>query len=101
LARKVVWTAASWADLEETADYIARDSKYYAAAFVQEVRDAARSLRQYADRGRIVPELGNPNIRELMVRNYRLVYKQSDDLVIILAFIHGARDLPSLWEKRT
>ncbi|HEX7342947.1 MAG TPA: type II toxin-antitoxin system RelE/ParE family toxin [bacterium] len=101
MARKVIWTAAAWVDLEETADYIAQDSMYYGAAFVREIRDAARSLRQFAKRGRIVPELGSPDIRELWVRSYRLVYKVSNDTVIILAFIHGARDLPSLWEKRT
>lgn len=44
MARKVKWTAAAWSDLEEAADYIARDSPNYAAALVREVREAARSL---------------------------------------------------------
>lgn len=44
MARKVKWTAAAWNDLEEAADYIARDSPNYAAALVREVREAARSL---------------------------------------------------------
>jgi len=37
---------------------IFRDSPYYAAAFVKEVRKAARSLNISSERGRVVPESG-------------------------------------------
>ena len=69
MARKVNWTQNAWNDLEETADFIAADSSFYAAAFVREVRDAARTLTRFAKRGRIVPELNNTDIREIIVRN--------------------------------
>lgn len=93
MARAVVWTDSAWRDLEEVADYIARDSRYYAASFVQEVRVAARSLSMQAERGRIVPEFSAPAIRELLVKRYRLVYRCGEKNVEVLAFIHGARDL--------
>ena len=32
MAREVVWTDPAWEDLEAAAEYIARDSEYYAAA---------------------------------------------------------------------
>src|ERR1022692_2522618 len=51
MARRVVWTEAASFDLEEAAGYIARDSRYYAAAFVREVRAAARSPRVSSERG--------------------------------------------------
>ena len=35
-----MWTDPAWEDLEAAAEYIARDSEYYAAAFVQEIKDA-------------------------------------------------------------
>lgn len=38
MARKVIWTEVAWNDLEEAADYIAKDSPHYAAAFVREAR---------------------------------------------------------------
>jgi hypothetical protein len=37
----------------------------------EEARQAARSLKRFAERGRIVPEVGDPGIRELFVRRYR------------------------------
>ena len=74
MAREVVWTDPAWEDLTAAAEYIARDSEAYAAAFVQEMKDAATSLSDMAERGQIVPEFGDASIRELLVQPYRLVY---------------------------
>ena len=91
MARKVDWTDPAWDDLAGIAEYIARDSEYYAAAFVQEMKEAAASLAEFAERGQIVPEFGDPSIRELLVKSYRLVYRVSAKRVVILTLIHGAR----------
>ena len=91
MAREVVWTDPAWEDLAAAAEYIARDSEAYAAAFVQEMKDAATSLSEIAERGQIVPEFRDPSIRELLVRPYRLVYHLNARRVTILAIIHGAR----------
>ena len=99
MARRVIWTEVAWNDLEAVVEYIARDSAYYAAAFVHEVREAARSLTQLAARGRVVPEFRDPHIRELFVRDYRLIYQMDQRRVYVLAFIHGARDLRMLWNR--
>jgi plasmid stabilization system protein ParE len=91
VAREVVWTEPAWEDLEAAAEFIARDSEHYAAAFVREVREAAESLGEFAHRGQIVPELRDPATRELLVRPYRLVYRVGSSQVTIIAVIHGAR----------
>ncbi len=101
MARKVIWAEAAWNDLQQTADFIAKDSPRYAAAFVSEVRDAARSLAHFSERGRVVPELHDPAIRELFIRSYRLIYQLRKDAACILGFIHGSRDLAGLWERET
>lgn len=99
MARRLKWTESAWADLEEIAEYIARDSRYYAAAFVRELRTAASSLADLAERGRVVPELESPSIREIFVQRYRIIYKVSSETVFILGVIHGARELLALWDK--
>jgi toxin ParE1/3/4 len=63
MAKRVIWTLAAWNDLETVADFISRDSPYYAAAWVRSVRDAARSLNLMSMRGRVVPEIGDRQIR--------------------------------------
>lgn len=101
MAAKIVWTQSAWTDLENVADFIARDSPYYASAVVRSARDASRSLRRFAKRGRVVPEISDPAIREVLVHNYRLIYRVEPRRIAILAFIHGARDLETLWAKRS
>jgi len=92
VARKVVWTESAWRDLEQAADYIARDSPHYAAAFVLEVNSASATLAHLPHRARKVPELNDPSIRELLVGSYRLIFLVSGESVYILGLIHQARD---------
>lgn len=99
MARQVLWTEVAWRDLEQVAQYIAHDSPNYAAAFVRKARDAARSLADFPNRGRMVPEFDNAAIRETYIYRYRLIYAVQDDKVHILALIHGARDLLALWNR--
>lgn len=75
MAREVVWTDPAWDDLEAAAEHITRDSEAYAAAFVEDIKAAATSLAEMAERGQVVPEIGDASIRELLVRAYRLVYQ--------------------------
>jgi plasmid stabilization system protein ParE len=75
MARKVVRTETAWRDLERSADYIAEDSPGYAAAFVERVREQARALDELTLRGRVVPELGEPTVREFLIGNYRLIFE--------------------------
>jgi toxin ParE1/3/4 len=67
---------------------------------VREVREAARSLKRFAERGRHVPEFDHPRIRELLVRNFRLIYQHEGDVVYVLALIHGTRDLWAAWDEK-
>jgi plasmid stabilization system protein ParE len=92
---RVRWTTPAWTDVEEQARFIARDSPRYAIVLQREAQAAAKSLRQFAKRGRIVPERGDERLRELIIANsYRLIYKiVNDDEVHIIVFINSARDL--------
>jgi toxin ParE1/3/4 len=97
MAQSVIWSTVAFEDLEAIAAFIAKDSRHYAAAFAREVLEAASTLSQFQARGRIVPEIAIPDIRELFVRDYRLIYQITEKEVRILGFIHGSRDLPALW----
>lgn len=100
MARTVRWAEAAIRDLAEAAEFIARDSRFYAAALVRKARATARTLRTLAERGRIVPEARSSDVRELPVKSYRLIYSITPDVVTVIAFVHGARDLEALWERR-
>jgi toxin ParE1/3/4 len=64
------WTKQALADLLAIADYIAKDSVKYAQRQLNRIRQKASLLRQHPQSGRIVTELDNPAIRELIEGNY-------------------------------
>jgi toxin ParE1/3/4 len=91
--RRVVWTDNAQQMLDDAVAYLARDSRPAAERLLIQALDAAFSLDVFSERGRVVPEFDQPNVRELLVQRYRLLYEVSALEVQILAFIHGARDL--------
>jgi toxin ParE1/3/4 len=87
-------------DLKQIHDYIAKDSKYYSRRVIQEIVAKTETLTDFPEIGRIVPEISDQNIRELIVYSYRLVYEISAGGIEILAIIHGRRDFDSAWDAR-
>lgn len=71
MARQIAWSFHATDDLQALTEFIAKDSVFYAVAFTQEIMEASRSLKDFSDRGRIVPEFENPNISELFIKEYR------------------------------
>ena len=63
-----------------------------AVRVLEQALSAAESLSTLGERGRVVPELREPSIREIFVFRHRLVYEVRPDAVRIIAFLHGARD---------
>ena len=96
----VKWSVPARNDLKQIHDYIAKDSKYYAQNVIQEIVAKTETLNELPEIGRIVPEISDQNIRELIVYSYRLIYEMSGAGVEILAIIHGRRDFNSIWDAR-
>ena len=48
--------------------------------------------------GRVVPEISNPSIRELLVYSYRLIYEISPNGIEILAIIHGKQNFEETFD---
>lgn len=88
---EVSWSPEATDDLESIAEYIARDSEFYARAVVSEVLKVARSIGSFPLIGRMVPEIENEAIRERFVYSYRLVYRIEISSILIVAVIHGKR----------
>jgi len=91
---RVVWTLRAVQNVEAIRAYIARSSPRYAALHVEQLFEAADRLRQFPESGRIVPELQRPDVRELIVGSYRIVYLVGAGVVHILTVFHGARLFP-------
>ncbi len=91
---KVVWTLKSVTHLEAIHDYIARDSAVYARRFVHDLIKTTDRLGSFPLSGRVVPELAVPDVREVIFRNYRIVYrvKAGQNMVEVISVVHASRD---------
>ena len=92
----IIWSPQSLQDLEAIRGYIAQDSPRYAALVVQRIVAAVERLEAFPESGRVVPELNNPEIREVVVRPYRLVYRCRLDAVEIATVFRSSRQLPEI-----
>jgi toxin ParE1/3/4 len=88
----VRWSRPATMDLQQIHDYVAKDSKYYARKVVGTIVEKSEELGDFPEIGRIVPEINDPNIRELFAYSYRLIYEITPDGIEILTVIHGKRD---------
>jgi len=85
----VKWSKPAKLDLKQIHEYIKKDSKFYAQKVSQEIVDKSGILNTFPKIGRIVPEIGDPNIRELLIYSYRLIYELFPNKIEILALIHS------------
>jgi plasmid stabilization system protein ParE len=77
--RRVVWGESAQSALDDALNDIAEDSPDGAIRVLTRALEVAESLSTLAERGRVVPEVGDPMVRELFVYEYRLLYRVRED----------------------
>ena len=100
---RVQWTVPARTDLTEIVQYIAVDDAGKALRQLEKIEHRAKSLNQYPERGRIVPELlaiGISNYRELVVRPWRLLYSIDRKYVYVIAILDSRRNLEDILLER-
>ena len=91
---QINWTLQATSDLKDIAEYISKDSKKYAKLQIVRIRFRTKILSSQIYSGKMVLEIGNQNIRELIGGNYRIIYKVvNNSRIDILTIHHTARDL--------
>jgi len=96
-------TDIAQADLDSLAEYWNAHAPWHTEPLLKRLEAAALRLETLPARGRVVPELRDVrrDIRELIVRPYRIVYRLSDRRVSILAFLDSRRDLRDVLVERS
>jgi len=95
---KVILTPQALDDLRTIVSHIAKDNPRRARSFGNELIDCALTLATFPERGRVVPEIGDPSVRELIHGSYRIIYEVFPVLEVVYAlrFWHGARGEPEV-----
>jgi addiction module RelE/StbE family toxin len=87
----IIWTREALNRLTEIEEYIAKDSQQRAINFVNYLIDQGETLKDHPKIGRVVPEVGNENIREIIAKKYRIIYRVTEERVEILTVFEGHR----------
>ena len=88
---RIVWSPLALDRAAEAADYIALDSPDAAAAWIDGLFDTVAKLAQFPRRGRVVPEVGRTEIRELIYASYRVMYRLDAKHILVLTVRHQRR----------
>lgn len=79
MAYKLIWSPAARDDLHDIVVFIARDNPNRAMSFGYELISETDRLQEFSELGRIVPEYRNHDVREIIFRPYRIVYRVIHD----------------------
>jgi plasmid stabilization system protein ParE len=90
---KIFWSPRAHQDLHQIADLIAQDKPRAALQWAQKVYKKVSRLKKFPHSGRVVAERGRQDLREIIVGNYRVIYKIIGKSIYILTVFHGAKKL--------
>ena len=93
-AASLEWTARAVADLRLIGDYIGADNPAAAERWVGRLIAKAEAAARLPRAGRVVPEKGREDIREVFLRTYRIVYRVREDGIVVLTVFEGHRLFP-------
>jgi toxin ParE1/3/4 len=95
---EIVWTNQALHKLNKFVDYIAQDDLVTAEKWALKLIEITDQLIEQPKSGRIVPEYNEPNLRELIIGNYRVIYRmrQEENTIYIQTVWHVRQDPPKL-----
>lgn len=95
---QIVFTEVASDDLESIVRFIARDNPVAAERFGNKLRECVYPLAQFPQLGRVMPEKGDENIREIVLGSYRIFYRTKHEhrLIEVLRYWHAARGFPEI-----
>lgn len=91
---KIIWSPLALERVREQARHIEHDNPTAAREWVVKIFDAVENIAAFPLGGRVVPEVENENIRELIFEGYRIIYRLEADGIEVVTVRHGRRDSP-------
>jgi toxin ParE1/3/4 len=97
---QVLQTDQFRAAIKEIGKYIARESgsRKIATDFLQRIGEKCQIYARQPELGELRPEVGE-GLRCFHVGNYVIFYRPHEKGVLLLAIIHGARDIPAVFRR--
>jgi len=85
---EIIWSPRSITDINEIAEFIAKDSFQYAESQTNQFFSKIKALEKHPFSGRIVPELGINNVRQILCGHYGITYEMINNHTITISTVH-------------
>jgi len=91
----IYWSDLAKDDLAAIGDYIAADNPVAAMRWVDRLIADVERAAEMPLAGRVVPEYADrQDIREVLRRTYRIVYRAREEAIVVLTIFEGHRLFP-------
>ncbi|MCK4839583.1 MAG: type II toxin-antitoxin system RelE/ParE family toxin [Desulfobulbaceae bacterium] len=100
---KIVWSQSAYQDLANIIQYIAEESPSNAKKILAKIKKAVSDLYHPPHRGRFVPELQDQGVllyRELVIPPWRVMYRVTEDTVLVLSLIDSRQNVEDILLKK-
>lgn len=87
---KINWTKRAVESIYEIQEYLLTKSESFVKVFTDKIFEKVDLLINFPESGRMLPELERPDIRELIYKNYRIIYKIVSEEEIDILFVHNS-----------
>ena len=93
---KIIWSPTARIKTKEILEYVAEDNPNAALTLIDQFEAKVEKLIENPESGRVLPELKNDKIRELIVHeNYGVIYAITPDIIEILTIRHFRQNFSS------
>ena len=85
---KVAWSYVALVNLIEANKYISGENPEAARKVINDIYEAGNKIKEFPEKGRIVPEIRRKNIREVFCFEYRIIYRIESKRIFVLTVCH-------------
>mgnify|MGYP000096119233 CR=1 FL=1 len=93
---KITWSKQAIEDIYKIQEFYSSVATNFSLKLVDQIFEKEKLIANHPEIGRIVPEVNNSSVRELIFRNFRIIYLIFDTEQITIVTIHeSSRPLSS------
>jgi toxin ParE1/3/4 len=89
----VTWSPLANRQVDDAMAFIAGNDPVAARTWLESLLERVSSLATFPDSGRVVPEYGRDDVREIVVGSHRVMYRRGANAVEVAAIHHHARQV--------
>ncbi|MBI3787293.1 MAG: type II toxin-antitoxin system RelE/ParE family toxin [Ignavibacteriales bacterium] len=89
---EIIWSVSALADIQQIGGYIERDSLKYAQVVISSLVESVERLKKFPKSGRVIPELHDESLREVIAGNFRIMDRLKGQRIEIFSILHGRQD---------